>query len=120
MSTASVAAAAVTDTSSARPPSGQAWHAGDPTPAPSSNYAGDFPDNRLQGVTRTLPADLGREQDVKASTLHVCLPLVLSVRTPVSDSVQVDQEAASGAIWDVLAAAVGGSSRVASAQRRRP
>ena len=36
-------------------------------------------------------------------------------RSPVSNSVQVDQEAASGAIWDVLAAAVGGSSRVASA-----
>jgi hypothetical protein len=46
--------------------------------------------------------------------------LVPSVRTPVSDSVQIDQEAARGAIWDVLAAAVGGSSRVASAQRRRP
>ena len=109
MSTASVAAAAVTETSSARPPSGQAWHAGDPTPAPSSNYAGDSPDNRLQGATRTPPADLGREQDDKASTLHICLPLVPSVRTPVSDSVQIDQEAASGAIWDVLAAAVGGS-----------
>ena len=71
MSTASVATAAVTETSSARPPSGQAWHAGDPTPAPSSNYAGDSPDNRLEGATRTPPADLGREQDDKASTLHI-------------------------------------------------
>ena len=106
MSTASVATIAVTETSSAKPPSGQAWHGGDPTPLPPAS-AGDFPDIRLQGATRTPPADLGREQDDQASTLHI-RSLVPSVRTPVSDSVQIDQEAASGAIWDVLAAAVGG------------
>jgi Rap1a immunity proteins len=40
---------------------------------------------------------------------HICL--IPSDQTPVSDGVQIDQELASGAICDVLAAAVGGPPR---------